>query len=127
MASKTSTNPKNVKRLKNSALPTLQRKALHKAIAKDCGYHLYEIEDILASLVRVSTEAFLNGNSVRLLHLCTLVPWDTPKKNFYNHTTKQIELSKGSKTLKVIPALYLKKKLNPSIEYSEGENENDTN
>jgi len=103
MTDMTSTKNKESKRLRSSAgFTILKGNSLTKAIAKDCGYHLYEIEDILASLVRVSTNALLKGEGVRLLHLCTLVPWANSSRRYKDINTKEMKTSISTKTIKVV-------------------------
>lgn len=89
----------------------LQTKALINAIAEDCKYHKYEVEDILNSLVRVCTKSFIEETPVRISFLCTLVPAINEPKMCKNFHTKEVLLSKRSRTLKVIPSGYLIKQM----------------
>ena len=92
---------------------SLQRSALYKEIQKECGYHLYEIEDVMNALSRVGTNCILNKRPIRLLHFCTIVPWTNKSKRSINPSTKEFMITKDSYTIKVVPANHLKSLLNP--------------
>ncbi len=89
-------------------------KALYKEIAKDSKYYQYEVEDILQSYFRVVTKNLLNGVPVKVLHLGSIVPFESKARNLYNMHTKEIGVLSSRLTAKFVPSKYLLRQLNPS-------------
>lgn len=110
-------------RARHATKNALKMSALYKEIQKECGYHLYEIEDVINAFSRVSMKTILNKRPVRLMHFCTIVPWTNPSKKTINPNTKEMMQCKESYTIKVVPALHFKGLLNPGEEVQEEEDE----
>ena len=90
----------------------LNQRQLIRAVADDCDYLIYEVQDVLEGLRRVITAALSEGKEVKLEHLFTISPKVNKPRPFLNPQTGETEVSSGSVSCSVKLTQYLKDVLN---------------
>lgn len=90
----------------------ITQKQLIRAVADDCDYLVYEVQDVLEGLRRVITAALAEGKEVRLEHLFTVSPKVNNPRPYLNPYSGVTEVSSGSVTCSVKISQYLKDYLN---------------
>ena len=115
-------NPENSIHLK-----AVQGKALVKRIKKECGYHEYEIEDILDALSVVAIEIMQEGKGFKLKELGTLYAHRYPDKTIKDLHTGEIKVIKPRNKAKFLISQNLLRELNPGYESSTETNKEEDN
>lgn len=90
----------------------INQKQLIKAVADDCNYLVYEVQDVLESLRRVITAALVEGKEVKLEHLLMISPKINAPRLFLHPSTGKMETSAGSVSCSIKLSQYLKDVLN---------------
>lgn len=103
--------------MKNSTAEnsTLVGASLIKAVAKQTGYHLYEVEDVLNGLSIVMTKALQDNTAVKLKDIGTLYPYRMPDKNLFNMKTKEMVWTRSKNNVKFLITKTLKNNVNIPI------------
>lgn len=85
----------------------LYGKALNKKIAEKSGFHLYEVEDIMTTLVNVVIESLEKGKAVKIEHLVSISPKINPPKKYFNIRENMLKETEGTITVSAKPTITL--------------------
>lgn len=91
----------------------VHNKELIRAIAEDCDYNIYEVEDVFDSMVRVFTDVLSKGNAIKLEHLFCISPKVNQPRRYCDWNTREIKISSRTVTLSIKPAKYLLHAMKP--------------
>lgn len=91
----------------------IYNKELIRAIAEDCDYNIYEVEDVFDSMVRVFTDILSKGNAIKLEHLFCIAPKIVKPQKYMDIGAKEIRMSNGSIVLSIKPSEHILNAMNP--------------
>lgn len=90
----------------------INRADLVELIASHSDYFLYEVEDVLDSLVSVLTNALIEGKTIRIERLGTFAPKLSRPRKFFNVKKGEFQVSKGRNSMSFKPTSTLVNLLN---------------
>lgn len=101
---------------------TLRKSDLIKLVSEDCGYYLYEVEDVMESLLKIMSKTLCEGHKVQLDRLMTLYAPHNEVRQYWDASSSSMKTSKGIRKLKVSPSVIFKK-LIESHDLEQGEDD----